>query len=180
DSLIWWNASISYGVSNPTIFEQIDPAVMIGPGQASWSSILPERGVNYETGFKGTEKHTGIEFEATAYVFLLRDIILPFADSIVSSPNPTIEFTRYRNEGSTRQQGLEAVMRKSWRLRGCAARLDLPATFTRADYRFDSYPSGGDDFRDRLLPGLALHQASGLMQLFSRGESARLSVQYFW
>jgi len=180
DSLIWWNASISYGVSNPTIFEQIDPAVMIGPGQASWSSILPERGVNYETGFKGTEKHTGIEFEATAYVFLLRDIILPFADSIVSSPNPTIEFTRYRNEGSTRQQGLEAVMRKSWRLRGFLERLDLQATFTRSDYRFNSYPSGGDDFRDRLLPGLALHQASGLMQLFSRGESARLSVQYFW
>jgi iron complex outermembrane receptor protein len=181
DSLIWWNASVSYGVSNPTIFEQIDPSVMVGPSQASASRIRPERGVNYETGFKGGIGNTGVEFELTAYWFFLRDIILPYQDSVITGELPAVvEFTRYKNEGATQQQGIEAIVRKSVRLNGWIERIDLQATFTRANYVFEEYALDDANWSEQLLPGIPLHSATGLLQLNSRDNTLQWSIQHFW
>jgi len=184
DSSTWLNASISQGISNPTIFEQTDPAVMY-PGQGALVNRLrPERGTNYEAGIKGSLFRTGIEFELNAYLFTLGNIILPYPDSIPSpdGSGELLEYTRYRNGGATRQRGVEAVLRRSTPLGRTNRRgvLHLHLAYTLLNYRFDGYEGNGIDWTGNRLPGAALHSTTAFVQYVSRSGRFRASVQHNW
>lgn len=184
DSTTWFNLSISKGISNPTIFEQTDPAVMYPGVGALVNRLNPERGTNYEAGIKGILFRTGIEFELTAYQFNLGSIILPFQDSI---PSPSgsgelMEYTRYRNGGATRQRGLEAAIRKSFsigRSKRYGGNLHTHIAYTLQDYRFEDYELNGNWSGNR-LPGAGLQSVVVFAQYVSRSRRLWACVQYNW
>jgi len=184
DSLLWINASISYGVSNPTIFEQVSPEAISTSAGFIRSRVNPESGVNYEVGIKGKEHRSGVEVEVSAYLFELNEVILPVPDSMPSPSDPTetLEFVRYANSGSTRQQGIEAVLRKSLinQDRFFIHRLDVLMSFTRSDYRFNSYRLDDRELNGNRLPGVALNALSTTLIASAWHERIRLSIQHFW
>jgi iron complex outermembrane recepter protein len=184
DSLIWLNASVSVGNSHPTIFEQIDPAVMYSESGALKNRIAPERGINYEAGIKGTAGKTAIDFEATAYMLKLDRLILPFQDSI---PSPSdsgtlLEYTRYRNGGSTAQRGIEATVSKTvrWPASRPVSSLTVQFAFTRVNYRFGASEENISIPQGNRIPGLSLNSLNTFVRLSSRRERIILSIQHTW
>lgn len=152
------HGSVSYGSSNPTVFEQVEIQQFGGvTGFASAGSLNPERGTNYEVSLKRESPSAqSLRWfaELTAYHFELKDAILPYSVERYFEPTNTFEdFTLYSNAGSTNQQGMEAAVsfsylfKKKHKIEGWAN-----GQWTR--YTFNSYVLNGQDFRDKKIPGM--------------------------
>ncbi|MGK7393733.1 MAG: TonB-dependent receptor, partial [Candidatus Cyclobacteriaceae bacterium M3_2C_046] len=86
--------SISKGFSPPSVTE-----VRTGDGDLN-TDLQSETGMNYEIGFRGTLFDNLISFDATYFYFKLDETIVSYTDSIINT-------TKFRNTGSTDQQGIE-------------------------------------------------------------------------
>ncbi|MCC6600261.1 MAG: TonB-dependent receptor plug domain-containing protein [Crocinitomicaceae bacterium] len=155
DSLIFLHGSISSGISQPTVFEQLDVQYFNTlSGDFIKNSIAPERGINYEGGMKGTEYRTGVQLEITLYDMELRNAILPYSENIYAMGD-TIEITRYSNSGATRQRGLEASLRKTFFRRegkGMNA-LELWTNLSHTFNTFGNYILESMQLENNYLPG---------------------------
>ncbi|MDZ4824188.1 MAG: TonB-dependent receptor [Flavobacteriales bacterium] len=165
--------SASYGNSYPTIFELIDAQTY----QYS-SDLREEKGASHEAGIKGLEKHSGIQFELSAYEFELSDAIVQTVDTILFVPSIEIA-TVYENAGSTTQRGVELSLGKSFSFddNGNGVRLWCAATVN--DYIFSDYVNDGNDFSGKLLPGVAQSTLNAGLSCTVM-KNFRADVMHFW
>lgn len=128
------HGSVSYGYSPPPVWE-IDNY----DGTLN-KEIKPEDGVNYEIGVRGNILKTKLNFDVTAYQMSLNNAIVP-----VARPNGT---TAYRNAGSTKQKGIEAML--SYIASNDPAKiisfLKPWLSYTFNNYKFRNYKTQSFDF----------------------------------
>ncbi|RNI28735.1 TonB-dependent receptor [Rufibacter latericius] len=141
------HASVSAGFSPPTEAE-------IRPSDASINTGLqPERGLNYEAGFRGSLLNQRFTFDVVAFHFKLKE-------TIVSRTTPS-GVAVFANAGATRQQGVEVAAgyafvqapEEALRL------LRLWGTYTYNRFRFLNYQQNENDFSGNRLTGTAPHVA---------------------
>src|SRR6185369_12632736 len=90
------HASMSYGFSPPTAWEIFNPDGTIN------KDLKAERGVNYETGIRGSVLEGKISFDATVYQ-------MDLTNAILTRVTPGGKES-YQNAGSTDQKGLEILI----------------------------------------------------------------------
>lgn len=184
DSLIYVHGSISEGVSNPTIFEQIDPSFIYNwQFAAPPAQLNPERGVNYELSLKGKERFSGIVFELTAYQLNLTNAILPRDTSIFPFViGEEVQLTYYVNGGSAIQRGAELMLQRNFTPKSSSwwNSLNVIATATLQDFRFNDYSLNDVSYNNKRFPGTPGHTATLGAQLTCFNEHLMLSVQDYW
>ncbi|MDB5234506.1 MAG: hypothetical protein JWR44_1499 [Hymenobacter sp.] len=151
-------ASVSTGFSPPTVEE-------IRPSDGSLNGDLQaERGTSYEVGTRGNFFTNRLRYEVNVFDFELRQ-------TIVSSTTDQ-GIVVFRNTGSTHQRGLEAAL-SGWLwqevetvptslddVQTTGRGLRAWASYAYNNFRFGSYPSGGQDLRGNRLTGTAPHTLS--------------------
>jgi len=166
-------ASVSYGNSQPTVFEQIDYE-----NNRFNLDLKPEHGVNYEAGLKGTiGERLRLEYEVTAYQFLLSNAIL--AEEKMNSDSTV--FTAYSNTGSTKQEGVEWMFRKRFAF-GDSLEHSLACWVSGAfqHYRFNDYSVAGVELAGNYLPGVPKSTVSSGFQIALWDNSVTWSVSHYW
>ncbi len=86
------------------------------------------------------------ELELSVFTIDVEDALVPYE----LSDFPGREF--YRNAGSTRKDGLEAVCRIE-----PSERLTAALSYTYSDFRYEEFATGGSDFSGNRLPGVPEH-----------------------
>ena len=166
-------ASVSYGNSQPTVFEQIDYE-----NNRFNLDLKPEHGINYEGGLKGSiGQRFQLEYEVTAYQFLLNDAIL--AEEKMNADSTV--FTAYSNTGSTKQEGIEWTLRKRFALGDSlehSLAFWLSGAFQR--YRFDDYSVSGVELAGNHLPGVPPATFSSGFQLSLWDNNFSWSLSHYW
>ncbi len=134
-------ASVSEGFSPPSLAE-------VRPSTGAFSNTLrPERGINYEAGWRG--RLAGIlTFDVARYYFRLRDAI------VIQRNAEGAEY--FVNAGGTRQNGWEAMLTFSPNM-GSSVVSDFDVTMSGAynQFKFDDYVQDGNDFSGNKLTGVA-------------------------
>lgn len=146
-------ASVSFGNSNPTVFEQVEIQQFgSATGFANSIGLLPEHGISYEAGLKGG-RINALRYEANAYYFQLNDAILPYTtERLFGGTGNMEEFTLYSNAGSVIQRGMEASVFREMNFRQVKLEVWLNGQYTH--YRFGEYEVGGTDYADKRMPGM--------------------------
>ncbi|WP_417521090.1 TonB-dependent receptor family protein [Marinobacter sp.] len=130
--------NISTAFETPTFSEFANPSGVGGLNP----DTQPQKSLNHELGLRGAFDY-GMDYDLTLFWVDVRDELIPY-----QLPGPD-DRTFYRNAGDTTRKGIEAtagwLLNQSWR---------LETALTLADYTFDEYTSGGNDYRGNRLPGL--------------------------
>lgn len=165
--------SVSYGNSQPTVFEQIDYE-----NNRFNLDLKPEHGVNYEAGLKGTmSDQFQLEYEITAYQFLLSNAILAQEKMATDS---TV-FTVYSNTGATRQEGIEWTLRKHFAF-GDSLEHSLSCWLSGAfqHYQFEDYIVDGVQVAGKVLPGVPKATVSSGVQMSLFDGGVTWSLTHYW
>ncbi|WP_181305120.1 TonB-dependent receptor [Rufibacter sp. XAAS-G3-1] len=150
------HASVSAGFSPPTEAE-------VRPSDASINLALqPERGVNYEAGFRGSLFNQRFTFDVVGFHFKLKE-------TIVSRTTPS-GVAVFANAGSTKQQGVEVAAGYAFVQAPAKAfsLLRLWGTYTYTHFRFLNYQQNENDFSGNRLTGTAPHVAVAGLDAESR------------
>ncbi|MBC8110923.1 MAG: TonB-dependent receptor, partial [Verrucomicrobia bacterium] len=130
--------SVASGFSAPTNDE-------IRPSTATFNTTLnPEKGLNYEIGFRGNVLNAALFYDVTGFIFQLNQTIVgrraaDGADFFV-------------NAGKTNQKGVEVSLAYT-----IDYKLKLWTTWAYSDFRFKDYQQNTDDFSGNQLTGVAPH-----------------------
>jgi len=134
--------SVSRGFSPPSLAE-------VRPSAGTYNNDLnPERGINYEIGFRGNLVKRQLLYELSAYQFKLDETI------VIQRTADGAEY--FVNAGETSQRGLEAKF--SWtptRTSGFITGFTLWSSYTYNHYRFEDYENDGNDYSGNRLTGVA-------------------------
>jgi iron complex outermembrane receptor protein len=134
--------SVSRGFSPPSLAE-------VRPSAGTYNNDLnPERGINYEIGFRGNLAKRQVQYELSAYQFKLNETI------VIQRTADGAEY--FVNAGETSQRGLEAKV--SWTpnlTSGFITGFTLWSSYTYNHYRFVDYENDGNDFSGNRLTGVA-------------------------
>jgi iron complex outermembrane recepter protein len=134
-------ASLSQGFSPPSLAE-------VRPSAGTYNNDLkPERGLNYEIGFRGSIAKGQIRYDIAAYDFRLDETI------VIQRTADGAEY--FVNAGETSQRGLEATV--TWQPNLASKLLDISlwTSYTYNHYRFKNYENDGNDFSGNRLTGVA-------------------------
>lgn len=177
-------ASVSFGNSNPTVFEQVEIQQFgSATGFASSTGLRSERGINYEVGVKGTNI-SNISYELSAYHFELQDAILPIVqEQFFAGTNAIEEFTLYNNAGSILQRGVEGTVQYEHWKRGShtiISNFKCWLTGQITNYRFQEYALGDENFEGNLVPGMPQYSLSSGFTLLLLNRRLRWSVQHYY
>jgi len=157
-------SSYSEGTANPTVFEMIDQE-----HNAYNTNLVSEIGTLYETGIKHHIEALNISYSITAYQFNITGAILPYKDN---------DLDRYRNAGSTTQQGIE------WSVKYTADLIKNKLSITAWNNgglnnpRFVNYQVDENKLGGYRIPGVALAQVNSGLDIQFKGFS--LAIQDFW
>ncbi len=150
------HGSISYGFSPPAIED-----VRTNEGSINLG-LKPEKGVNYEVGFRGNTLDHKINFDLTAFYFKLDETIVQR-----QSERGTVLFT---NTGSTNQSGLEATATwfaieapQQW-----VSRLEVQTSYTLHHFVFKNYQQEENDYSGNKLTGVAPNISVTSIMLYTR------------
>lgn len=137
------HASVSYGFSPPAIED-----VRTNEGSINLN-LKPEKGINYEIGFRGNTLRNTLNFDLTAFYFRLDETIVQ-----QQSDRGTVLFV---NAGNTDQRGLEATA--TWfgitASENFITDLEVRTSYTLHDFIFKNYTKEGEDFSGNDLTGVA-------------------------
>ena len=157
-------SSYSEGTANPTVFEMIDQE-----HNAYNTNLVSEIGTLYETGIKHHIEALNISYSITAYQFNITGAILPYKDN---------DLDRYRNAGSTTQQGIE------WSVKYTSDLIKNKLSITAWNNgglnnpRFVNYQVDENKLGGYRIPGVALAQVNSGLDIQFKGFS--LAIQDFW
>lgn len=174
---IWLHGSLAAGISNPTVFEQVDAV------ENTYNiNLRPELGLNKEIGIKGNLAKTKLQFEVSAYQFNLSNAIVGYNDSIFNSELGEYEdILRYRNAGNTIQKGIEAVLRRSWKFKSRFMNgVELGLGFTATDYTFGEYELEGLSANTKQLPGVMKNSLMSNLVLTAFYERIIFNLNHYW
>jgi iron complex outermembrane receptor protein len=134
--------SVSQGFSPPSLAE-------VRPSAGTYNNDLnPERGVNYELGFRGSFAKHQLHYDLSGYQFKLDETI------VIQRTADGAEY--FVNAGKTSQRGIEAKL--SWTPRlgsGPVTDFVLWSSYTYNHYRFEDYENDGNDYSGNKLTGVA-------------------------
>lgn len=138
--------SVSQGFSPPTVAE-------LFPSTAIFSTTLnPEKGTNYELGFKGRFFNNTVALDITAYDFELNQAIVSRRDTTLAG-DPEY----FINAGNTSQKGLEVTI--GWtpllNARSAVTTFRVWGSVTANHYRFRDYEKDNVSFTNNKLTGVA-------------------------
>lgn len=172
--------SVSFGSSNPTVFEQVEIQQFgSATGFSNSTGLRSERGVNYEVGVKGTNI-SRFSYELSAYHFQLNQAILPgIRNQFFEGTNDIEEFTIYTNAGSVLQRGIEGTLRYRTDMRGANA-FECWMTGQLTDYRFKEYTLFNESYAGQLIPGIPQASFSSGFSLEVWKKRLRWSVQHYY
>ncbi len=139
------HASISYGFSPPAIED-----VRTNEGSINLD-LKPEKGINYELGFRGNTFRNRLNFDLTAFYFKLDETIVQR-----QSDRGTVLFV---NTGNTDQRGFETAL--TWFAITASPNfitdLEFRSSYTLHDFIFKNYEKEEEDFSGNALTGVAPH-----------------------
>jgi iron complex outermembrane recepter protein len=157
--------SVSRGFSPPSLAE-------VRPSAGTYNNGLnPERGINYEIGFRGNLAKRQIHYELSAYQFKLDETI------VIQRTADGAEY--FVNAGRTSQRGLEAKV--SWTpslTSGFITGFTLWSSYTYNHYRFEDYENDGKDYSGNSLTGVAPTIFIGGLDLTIRKIYANITANY--
>jgi iron complex outermembrane receptor protein len=141
----WLYGSISKGFSPPTVAEVLPSTTVIS------TSLQPEHGINYETGFKSSWLNQRLYLEVNAFYYRLKNAIVQRKDSSNAD--------YFTNAGSTKQRGIESQLAYQF-VRGNmslfpSAKFWVSHTWNKFNY--DHFKQGTTDYSGKLLPSVAPH-----------------------
>jgi len=131
---------ISHGFSPPSVSETLTPDGLINP------DIKPETGYNFEIGFKG-EIWDGSHFDIAIYSMLVENLIV--AERVQDD-----QFIG-RNAGKTTHNGFEIDFNYPITIGNSI--FTTFATYTFANYKFDDFVDGDNDYSGNELTGFPGH-----------------------
>lgn len=137
------HASISRGFSPPTVTEFVT-----GYRSPSYfTSLAPEKGLNYEIGTRGELFRKRLNFDVTFFSFQLQDVIVRGINAA------GIEV--FNNAGLTKQKGLEVSLNALLisNENGFVSNLRAFTTFTYNDFKFTDFVAENQNFSGKRLPG---------------------------
>lgn len=170
---IYAYASLSYGNSNPTVFEMIDYE-----NNAYNLNLKPEFGRNTELGVKGNISNMNLRFEANVYSFELSDFIyqrtenIPVADSL-------IEIIKFENAGSASQRGLEWSINKLFKFTKIPLECNAFASGSVFKHKFLTYTNDAGSYGGKRLPGVPLSNVV-VGANFTFMQKFGVSVTHYW
>ncbi|WP_309044455.1 TonB-dependent receptor family protein [Marinobacter sediminicola] len=155
--------NISTVFETPTFSEFANPSGVGGLNP----DTQPQKSLNHELGLRGAFDY-GMDYDLTLFWVDVRDELIPY-----QLPGPD-DRTFYRNAGDTTRKGIEAtagwLLNQSWR---------FETALTLADYTFDEYSSGGNNYDGNRLPGLPEQLWSNRLQWQGLGGTfATLETRY--
>ncbi len=139
-------ASVSHGFSPPTLEETLNPEGSINP------DINPEKGWNYELGFRSNALFPWLAFEVTWYQMHIKDLL-------VARRTAEDQYVGV-NAGKTRHTGLEAYLQLD-----LLDNVRLWSSYTRAWYTFRDFVDGENDYSGNALTGQPPHLLSAGLDL---------------
>lgn len=145
-------ATISHGFSVPTLEETLNPDGSRNP------DIQPERGWNYELGSKGAYLNGKLHYDISVYSMQIQDLL-------VARRTALDQFVGI-NAGETVHNGLEASLRYQWWTG--LTQLTTQLSYSYADYRFERFSDGDNDFSGNELTGTAPHQVGAWLDFTSK------------
>jgi len=154
-------ATVGNAFETPTFTEFARP-----DGRGGFNpAIEPQKALNREAGLRGTFGN-GLRYELAAFSVSVDDELIGF-----DTPN---DRTFYENAGRTSRDGIELGLdwsfSPSWR---------WTSALTLADYRFDEFDDGTEDFAGNRLPGQPRRLWHNGLTWYGSGERfAGIDVQY--
>lgn len=156
-------ATASHGFSVPTLEETLNPDGSRNP------DIQAERGWNFELGLRGGYIDGRLHYDLALYRMEIKDLLV--------ARRTGLDQFQGINAGRTAHNGLEARIAYDW-LRG-THRLSTNVAYQYADYRFDRFVDGDDDYSGNALTGVAPHQLNATLDLnLSWGLYAGFAYEY--
>ena len=163
-----WRSSVSRGYSPPTA-DEIRPS-----NDLVNTSLQPETGWNYETGFRLHDKHDRLWWDVSVYYYQLQQAIVRRTD------NADNEF--FINSGGIRQPGLESQLTLNLIPPGSQKffrQLQLANSFTFNRFKFNNYKDGSNDYSGNYLTGVPKYViVTGLTLKFPLGFFAFAQYDY--
>jgi iron complex outermembrane receptor protein len=138
-----WRIIASKGYSPPTIAEILPSDNHIN------STLQPEQGWNYETGFRFHDRQEIIWWDVAAFTYRLQN-------AIVRRVHPDDETEFFINAGGTLQNGLESQITVQLinQQKGWIRSLKLSNAFSFSDFTFSDYSNGSQNFSGNELTGV--------------------------
>ncbi len=161
------HASISGGFSPPT-----EEELLTSDGSLN-TNLEAEKGINYETGIRGSILNNHFTFDVVGFYFRLNETIVSRQD--VSS------VAVFRNVGSTAQKGIEASVGYSLieNQEQLLSKAKLWASYTYSHFRFKEYQKDQEDLSGNKLTGVAPHTLTAGFDLNTKpGFYANLTSNY--
>jgi iron complex outermembrane recepter protein len=160
-------ATVGNAFETPTFIEFARPE----EGGGFNTDVQPQKALNREVGLRGTFGN-GLRYELAAFSVDVDDELIQY--TLVDPVTQEEQGTYYENAGRTSRDGIEMGLdwsfSPSWR---------LTSALTLADYRFDGFDDGSQDFADNRLPGLPRRLwHNGLTWYGSGDRFAGIDVQY--
>lgn len=138
-----WRSSVSRGYSPPA-FDEIRPS-----NDLVNTSLQPESGWNYETGYRLHDKHDRIWWDVSVFYYRLQQAIVRRTDDAGN------EF--FINAGGIKQPGLESQLTLNLIPSGSHnffRQLQLTNSFTYNRFKFNNYKDGSNDYSGNNLTGV--------------------------
>jgi iron complex outermembrane receptor protein len=136
-----------------------------------YGNLNAEYGWNTEFGIKGDAMQQRLQFDIAAYFFGLRNAIV--------RRNNAVGAEYFVNAGSTRQQGVELLLKYRLIRSGVnrITQLDVWSSFSYQPYRFLDYQQSGISYSGNALTGVPKTiWVSGLDMAFSKGLYTNISI----
>jgi iron complex outermembrane receptor protein len=177
------HGSVSYGNSNPTIFEQIE-IQQFGSltGFAESTGLRPEHGVNYEAGVR-TVLFRKVSLDVSAYEFQLTDAILPYTQTLIfPTTGNEEEFTLYANAGRVNQRGLEASLyyNSEFNQSQTLSSYQIYLNGQYTEYTFEDYTLNDVNLNGKRIPGMPVSTVSSGVTLGFWRDYVKLNLQHYY
>lgn len=143
-----WRVIVSRGYSPPTLAEINTADNMIN------TELQPEKGWNYETGFRLKTQNSRVYIDLAGFYFKLDNAIVRR-----TRENGTEYFV---NAGGTTQAGAELqfdIIALKQRSTGFIRKLKLCRSYTFSYFKFDDYNDGTNDYSGHFITGVPMHSA---------------------
>jgi iron complex outermembrane receptor protein len=161
-----WRASVSRGYSPPTIAEVRPTNNIIN------TTLQPESGWNYETGFRLRNRDESVLLDASVFYYRLNS-------SIVNQRNAN-ETDYFLNAGGTKQLGFELLF-SAWLIRqkttGFVRGIQFNESYTLSRFNFRDYNVLGNDYSGNRLTGVPRQVAVSSLQ-FRFPDAVYIFVQH--
>jgi len=135
--------TVSHGFSPPTLEETLTPQGSINP------DIQPEQGWNFEIGSRGYNIRNRFSYEITFYTMQIQDLLV--------ARRTAIDQFIGVNAGKTTHNGIEAYLHYNIL---SPQKLQVFVGYTFADYKFEEFIDGENNFSGNRLTGTSPHIAS--------------------